>query len=195
MTTALRNILLAISSLLLITSIIPYLLDIVKRKTKPRVISWLNWGILGAVAGAAALADGQIPAAIISFASVIEVMSVVVLGLYYGDRHFEKIDIFCQAGAVAGLALWATLHNPLIAIIIITAVDLIAALPTYKHIWQKPHEETLASFVICGVASAITLITITTLALSGLVYPVYLFVANVCMSGLIIYRRQRLRTV
>lgn len=180
-----------ISSVLIIASILPYLVDIAKKKTKPRVVSWFNWGVLGAVAGAAALSDGQIPAAVLSFASVVEVMLVVVLGLYYGDRRFEWIDLFCQFGVIAGLVLWFTLDSPLLAIIVITLVDLVAAIPTYKHIWQKPTEETLAAFVICGVASLLTLLTITSLALTGLIYPVYILLANAAMAGMIILRRRQ----
>ena len=183
-----RNILLVVSSILIVLSTVPYLIDIAKKKTKPRVVSWFNWGILGAVAGAAALSDGQIPAAVLSFASVVEVMLVVILGLYYGDRRFDKFDVICQIGAAAGLLLWYTLNSPLIAIIVITAVDLIAALPTYKHIWRSPEEETLAAFVLCGVASALTLGTITSLALTGLIYPIYLLLANAGMACMIIYR-------
>lgn len=188
--TYVRTALLIISSVLIVISIIPYLIDIAKKKTKPRVVSWLNWAFLGAIAGAAALNAGQLPAALLAFASVTEVLLVVILGLYYGDRSFEKIDVLCQLGAGMGLLLWLTLHNPLIAIIIITLVDLIAALPTYKHIWQKPEEETLASFVICGIASALTLAAITSLVLTGLIYPIYLLLANFGMAGLIIFKRK-----
>lgn len=180
------------SSGLLVISVIPYLIDIVKKQTKPRVVSWFNWGILGAIAGAAALSDHQLPAAVLSFASVVEVMLVVVLGLYYGDRKFQKVDVFCQIGAAIGLALWFALDSPLTAIIIITVVDLLAAIPTYIHIWRAPHEETLLAFILCATASALTLGTITSLALTGLIYPIYLLLANVLMAGLIMLRRKAL---
>lgn len=195
MSQSIRNVFLTLSSILIIVSAIPYLLDIIHKKTKPRIVSWFNWGILGSVAGAAALADGQIPAAVISFASAIGAMTVVVLGFYYGDRRFEKIDIFCQVGAIVGLGLWFTRRSPLVAIAVITLVDLIAALPTYKHIWQKPDEETPLTFVLSSVASLLTVITITSLALSGIIFPVYLLLANTCTAGLIIYRRRKLRTI
>ncbi|MBC7707792.1 hypothetical protein H7Y63_01050 [Polaromonas sp.] len=190
MNESLRNALLVISSIILVTSTVPYLLDIIKKKTKPRVVSWFNWGILGAVAGAAALADGQVPAAVLSFASVIEVMLVVILGLCYGDRRFQKIDLFCQVGAAIGLALWFALDSPLTAIVIITLVDFIAAIPTYLHIWRAPEEETLAAFILACLASGIALATVTSLALTGLVYPIYLFAANALMAGLIVVRRR-----
>ncbi len=187
-----RNILLIASSILIVASSIPYLIDIVKRKTKPRIISWFNWGLLGAIAGGAALAAGQIPAAVLSFASVGEVMFVVILGLYYGDRQFERIDILCQIGAAVGLMLWLVFDSPLTAIIAVTLIDLVAALPTYKHIWQKPHEETLLAFVICGFASLLTLLAITSPSPAGLVYPIYLLLANATMAALIIIRRKAL---
>lgn len=190
MSDTLRTLMLVSSSILIVVSVIPYLIDVARRKTKPRVVSWFNWGLLGAIAGAAALSDGQIPAAVLSFASVAEVMLVVILGLYYGDRHFEKLDIYCQIGALVGLGLWFMLDSPLIAIVIITSIDLIAALPTYKHIWQKPHEETLSAFVLSAIASALALATVTTWAITGLVYPVYLLLANGIMAGMILYRRK-----
>lgn len=188
MNNAFRTALLVASSIMIVLGTVPYLVDIAKKKTKPRVISWFNWGILGAIAGAAALSDNQIPAAVLSFASVLEVMLVVILGLFYGDRHFEKLDLFCQVGAGIGLTLWFTLNSPLLAIIIITIVDLIAAVPTYRHIWQAPKEETLSTFVICAIASALTLASVASLAPTGLIYPIYLLLANLFMASLIIIR-------
>lgn len=190
-----RNTLLVASSFLLVVSVIPYLIDIVKKKTKPRVVSWFNWMILGAIAGFAALADGQIPAAVLSFASAVDVVLVVLLGLYYGDRRFDRFDIACQIGAASGLALWLIFNSPVIAIIAVTVIDLVAALPTYRHIWRAPHEETFSSFALCAVASLLTLIAVKNYYLSGLIYPIYLFAANFGMASLIIIRRSVLKKV
>ena len=191
MTDVIRNGALVVSTVLVVGSIIPYLIDIVKKKTKPRVVTWLNWGILGAIAGAAALKDGQIPAALLSFASVIEVGMVVLLGLYYGDRRFGRFDILTQIAAIIGLILWLVFNSPLTAIVAVTVIDLIAALPTYKHIWQSPTEETLSTFCISAVASLITLLVSFNANVSGLIFPIYLLTANVGMAGLIIARRRR----
>lgn len=186
-----RYLLLIISSIMIVASTLPYLIDIVKKKTKPRVVSWFNWALLGTIAGFAALADGQIPAAMLSFASALEALLVVTLGMYYGDRHFERFDILCQIGAAIGLLLWLAFDSPLTAIIAVTTVDFIAALPTYKHIWQKPFEETPLAFIICSFASILTLFAVTNSSLTGLVYPIYILLANTTMSVLILLRRRR----
>lgn len=195
MSESIRTILLIISTVLVVTSTIPYLMDIVKNKTKPRVVSWFNWALLGAIAGAAAWSAGQIPAAVISFASATESLLIVSLGLYYGDRRVERFDVACQIGAIIGLILWLVFNSPLTAIIAVTAIDMIAALPTYKHIWQKPFEETLLAFGICSFASVLTLFTITNASLSGLIYPIYILLVNSGMAGLIMYRRPRVLQV
>jgi hypothetical protein len=95
-----------------------------------------------AKAGTASLADHQYPAAVLSFCSAFGTGLIVVLGLRYGDRKFAALDIVCQAAALAGVVLWLLLDSPVIAVLIMVAIDLIGCVPTIVHSWHKPYEET-----------------------------------------------------
>ncbi len=183
------DILVGAGAVLTVASIIPYLVDITRQKTKPRIVSWFNWTLLTSIAGAASLADKQYPAAALSFAAAIETGLVVVLGLKYGERKFDRTDILCQLGALVGLVLWLLFNTPAIAVIASVSIDFIAGIPTLKHAWQRPFEETLSAFVICSVAAALTLSTIHEVSFTALTYPVYIFGIN-ALTALILFTRK-----
>ncbi len=185
----LTTVLVTASAVLTIASIIPYLIDITRHKTKPRIVSWFNWTLLTGIAGAAALADKQYPAAALSFAAALETASVVILGLKYGDRKFDITDVLCQIGAIAGLVLWIVFNSPAIAVIASVGIDFTAGIPTLKHAWQKPQEETAIAFVICSFAAALTLLAVREVSLTALTYPLYILGINVAMSAILLLRK------
>lgn len=175
-----------ISSALTIICILPYILDVIKKKTKPRIISWLNWSLLSGIAGAASLSDHQYAAAILSFSATIETMIVVILGWRYGDRKFDKFDAYCQIGAVAGLILWFIFNSPAIAVMASVLIDFVATLPTVKHSWHKPNEETWITFLLAGVAALFTIAAAKEARITSLANPIYLVFINFLIAGILI---------
>lgn len=168
------NIFIALSVLFTVGAIIPYVNDVIHGSTKPRIVSWFNWSLLTGIAAAAALADKQYPSAILSLSGSAVCLVVVIGGLKHGDRKFEFFDIACQAGAILGLVLWIVFSSPLVAIIASVSIDFIAGLPTIKHIWQKPHEETRITFVLAAIGALCALAAAQNPHLSGLIFPVYI---------------------
>lgn len=185
-----KNILIVLSSLITVACVIPYILDILKKKTKPRVVSWFTWSLLSGIAGAASLADHQYAAAALSLSATTECMIVVILGLKYGDREFTKFDISCQVGALVGLLLWFLLDSPAIAVIVAVAIDFIGTLPTVKHAWQKPGEETPITFFLAGFAALLTVFAATSVQVTALANPLYLVAINMTMTAIILTRRK-----
>ena len=129
------TIFIIISSILTIVAVIPYIRDIIKKKTKPRIVSWFNWSLLAGISAAASYAAHQYPAAILSTFGAIECLIIVFLGFKHGDKHLELFDIGCQIGALTGLILWWIYNSPAIAIVAAILIDFIAGLPTLRHAW------------------------------------------------------------
>lgn len=191
-----KSVFVIISSLISIASTIPYILDTIKLKTKPRVVSWFTWAVLGAIAGSAALSDHQYPAAIFCFISGLLCAVIFMLGLYYdGEKSFSKFDAVCQLAAIAGLVLWYIFNSPSIAIIAAIFIDLIASLPTLKHSWQKPFEETVAAYAFYVVAALFTILAVTDYKVTSLASPLYIFILNSCITGVLLIRRRPLTAV
>src|SRR5258708_6507233 len=101
-----KDVFLILSAVIGTVGIIPYLRDVIKNQTKPRIVSWFNWTLLTGIATAAALADKQYPSAVLTASATLVTGLVVIFGLKYGDRTFEPIDVICQIGAILGLILW-----------------------------------------------------------------------------------------
>ncbi len=177
-----------ISSLLTVACTLPYIIDVLRQKTKPRIVSWLNWSLLSAIAGAASFSDHQYAAAVLSFSATIETMIVVILGWKYGDRTIAKFDIYCQIAALIGLMLWFVFNSPALAVISSVGIDLVATLPTLKHAWEKPHEETTITFALAGVAAVFTVAAAKEARITSLANPIYLIFINFLLAGILIGR-------
>jgi hypothetical protein len=184
-------LILALSALITVSATIPYLLDAIKGKTKPRVVSWFNWALLTGISAAAALSVHQYPSAVLSLAASVECWGVVVVSLRKGDRSFELFDLFCQMGAIAGLVLWIIFNSPLIAIAASIVIDIIVSAPTVKHIWQKPYEESANVFILSAVGAALALLAIHHPKPIGLINPLYLILINCLMSLLFLMTPNR----
>jgi len=185
-----RNFLAILSGVLVAGSAVPYVIEIIKGKTKPRIVSWFTWSLLMAIALAASLADHQYPAALLLAFDMIGTLSVVVLGWRHGDRKVERFDIICQAAALLGVALWFVFKSPAIAVLATVAIDFVGSLPTLKHSWQKPYEETALTFLLSAAAGLCTVLIANSQKVTAIAYPLYIFGINVLLSVIIFARHK-----
>jgi hypothetical protein len=181
-----RTVLIILSSIFTIAATVPYMVEIARGKAKPRVASWFTWTAIQAIGAAAAFSDHQIPAAVYTLFCSLECGAIVVLGLKRGDHTFEKLDIFCLAGAVAGLLTLALLKSPALAVLVSVATDFLGAVPTVKHSWLRPREETWSTYALFGVGSAITLLIANFHILTAIAYPLYLLLFDTLVTVLIL---------
>lgn len=186
-----REALAIIGGLIAAFSTVPYLIDIVRRKSKPNIVTWTTWTLLTAIATGAAFASHQPRTAILTLGSAICTGAVVVLGLKYGIAKMSLFDALCQAGAILGLVLWLILDSPSIAIAFSLSIDFIVMLPTLRHSWSHPQEETWQTFLVGVVSSIFTLLSLTSFTFIGLAFPVYLMLADLLLVATIIYRRTK----
>lgn len=187
-----RNFLAIAGAIIALFSTVPYIIDILHKKTKPNIVSWFTWMLLTGIATAAAFAAGETKTALLTLASTVCVAAVVILGVKYGIAKFSLFDGICQAGAVLGLILWIVFNSPLIAIVASVSIDFVAALPTLRHSWIKPAEETWQTFLIGTGAAALTTLSITSYTWEAILYPAYLVLANGGIVLIVVYRRQQL---
>jgi hypothetical protein len=169
---------------------IPYIVDVVKKKTKPRIVSWAVWSVLTAIAGIASFVDGQIPAALLMVVVTLESLAIVALGYKNGDRRLEKLDIICLIGAAAGLILWWFSGSPDVAVIVTIIIDLVGAIPTLVHSWKKPHEETWLSFLLIGIGSFATILAAESWKITAVAYALYIVLMNGFFVVVILTRRK-----
>ncbi len=184
------TLLIILSAILTIASAVPYIVEIIRGKTKPRIVSWLTWSILTAIACVASFADGQYPGGILLAFATLETALIVILGWRLGDRKLERFDIVCMIGALFGMVLWLIFNSPAVAIVATIAIDLIGAIPTVRHSWQKPHEETWVAFTLAGAGGLLTVFAAANWKITAIAYPLYIAVINVLLTIIILVRHK-----
>jgi hypothetical protein len=187
-----KDILAVAGALATLLATVPYLVDIIKKKTKPNIVSWITWTVLTGIGTVAAFAAGEWRTAIQTMAVMVWTLSVVLLGLRYGIAKFTRFDTFCQAGAVVGLVLWFVFNSPAIAIVAAVTIDMIGALPTLRHSWLEPDEETWQTFALAVFGPVFTIVSVSAYSIESLLYPGYFVLINGAIAAIVVYRRQQM---
>lgn len=182
---------LVLAGLFTVVSAVPYIIDILKNKTKPNPVSWLTWTILGVVGAYAAYSAGETNTAIFSLTTSLETLLIVILGFFKSKFKYEKFDIYCQVGALSGLLLWWIFNSPLLAIFAVIIIDFIGALPTLRHCLKKPFEETWQAFALAGVGGFFAILSLHDINWASFSYPIYIFLINIVYVAFIINGRKQ----
>ena len=184
-----RAAVLAVSGLLTVIGSVPYVIATLRGAARPQVVSWSVWAALLAIGSAAALSDGQVPAAAYSGFCAAECALVAVLAVRGGDLAFRRLDVLCLAGAAAGLVLLAVVRASAAAVAVTVAADLIAYIPTIAHAWRAPREETCSAYVLYAAGAWLALAVADFSVLAAVAYPAYLAVADTGVACMILARR------
>lgn len=172
---------------------VPYVFETIAGKTKPRIVTWATWALLTGLASAAAFSDGQVAAGIFAFVGMIATGTTAIAGWHYGDKSFNSLDIACAAGVVVGLGLWLLFNSPAIGVWAAIIIDFVGLIPTYKHAWAAPQEETLNTYILIFVGSMITSASIAftgQLSVTAVGYPLYTALSLGLVAVLILIRRK-----
>jgi hypothetical protein len=182
-----RSLLILLSGGFTIAATVPYVREIVQRKTKPRIVSWFTWSAILCIGAYASFAQHQIPAAVYTLFCAFECFAVVLLGLRYGDRQLEKMDLLSLAGGLIGLAMLIIYKSPVLAVLVSIGTDFIGAIPTIRHSWESPDEETWSAFLLYGIGSGITLLLANFHVITAIAYPIYLLILDGALTCIVIW--------
>jgi hypothetical protein len=187
-----NTVFIILSSILTLAAGLPYLRDLIRGKTKPRVVTWLVWSIVTGLAATASLSDHQYASAVLTASETVETLVIAVFAYVRArNRAIETLDVVCLVGAGIGLVVWQFFHAPAAAVVASVIIDLIGSLPTIKHMWQKPQEETWLTFALSTLAGLSALLAATDLRITEIASPIAIMVVNGVFAVIIVRRRRR----
>ncbi|MDP4000231.1 MAG: hypothetical protein Q8Q11_02255 [bacterium] len=187
-----KDLFLIAAAIITVASVIPYARDILKGTTKPNIVSWLTWTILTAVATIAEFAAHEYTAALFTSSAVLETGLIVLLGLRYGYAQYSRFDAICQIGALSGFLLWWLFDSPALAVIAAVAIDFIGALPTVRHSWLKPGEETWSLYAMACIGGVLAIFALSSYNWTSLTYAVYIVFINFLIASVLILREKKI---
>ena len=173
-------------------ALIPYVISVWKGITKPHVISWFIWGISTLTVFAAQWLDDGGAGSWSTFVGGAMTLVVIALAWYkYADLSVTLSDILCLNVALAALPLWFFAKDALLAVAILTFVDVIAYIPTFRKSWNKPREEQILMYAIMTLRNGLAIMALEHYSPTTLLFPVITGVANIALIAFITIRRYR----
>ena len=178
----------SVAIVLSIVGYIPYLRDTFRGKTKPHAFSWTVWTVITFIVGAAQLAAGAGWGTVHNLVTGIICLVIVVYALRNKDKDIKPVDVVLFCAALAAIPLWVVTKNPTLSIVLITVIDTLSFVPTFRKTWHDPGSETLISYVLAGVKYVVSLAAISVYGFATLVYPIALIAMNAIIVGIILVR-------
>ncbi len=185
-----RLIFSVIASLTTIVAYYPYIRDIFLWRTKPHLYTWLIWMITTWTA-TIALWFGKWGFSMISMTIMfILVTLVVLLSFKYGTKDITKRDTFVLIMALISILIWWQLNNPILAIIMISIIDFLGYIPTYRKSWNNPYEETILFWWTMIIVYSLTFFSNKEFNLLTTIYILTIITANIILFVELFLRRK-----
>ena len=180
-----------ISSILAIVWYFPYIKDTIKWKTVPHIYTWLIWWILVWITFVIQFQNQWWAWSWVTWVTAISCFIIVILSLKFGAKNITSSDTISLILAFWAMGLWYFLNNPLYSIILILIIETLAFYPTFRKSLKKPFEETLSTYVIASIRSAISIAALTSINLVNIAFPLYLFLVYGVFAILLVFLRKR----
>lgn len=170
-----------------------YLRQVLLRRTKPHFFSWLIWGLLGFIGGAAQIAGGAGPGAWVVISAGCFCLLIAAAGFFiHGERHITRGDWVALLFALTAIPVWLVTQEPLFAAVIATLIDLSGFYPTLRKSWHAPHDENAAAFAVYTLTMFLSVISAQTVSATTVLYPAAISAANACVVIILLSRRRTL---
>jgi len=159
-----KIILTIIATIIGVVAFFPYLKDTFSLKTKPHAYTWLIWAITQGTA--------------------------VLFSLKYGTKNITKSDTAILIAILVAIVVWWQLDQPLISVIMVSVIDVIGYVPSFRKSWREPWSETLISWVLFSISNIFAILALKEYNLLTVTYLAAITSANIALFLLCFFRRE-----
>jgi hypothetical protein len=169
---------------------VPYILSVLKGRTKPHVFSWVIWGVATVIVFFAQLADGGgVGAWSIGLSGV---LTLYIAYLAYQRRNelwITRSDWVYFILALLSIPVWYFTDDPFWAVAILTTIDTLGFLPTFRKAYDKPFEEQLFLYVVMTVRNLVSIPALEHYSWTTVLFPATLSVTCAVFIVMVAARR------
>lgn len=184
-----RLVLAIVTTILVIIGYVPYFKDIFLNRTKPHLYTWLIWAITQGTATAALLYGGGNFGVLGLITGTVLVIIIFGLSFKYGTRNITKSDTAALIAALLAIVVWWQLDSPLLSVFMVSAIDGLGYIPTFRKTYQEPYSETISFWVIIAIASVLIMISNAEYNLLTMTYLSVLAIGNIIVVVISLSRR------
>jgi hypothetical protein len=179
-----------IAAILVFVGYIPYVRDTIKGKTQPHVYSWFLWAALTVAILGIQLTHHAGAGSLVTITAGMMCLIVFFLSLKNGRRNIVLTDTVVFVLAIVTNIVWLFAKQPLLAMILACAADLLAFAPTVRKSWNQPYTETLKLYQVTSFRFVLAVIALEQYTLINVMWPTMWAVCNGLFALLLIQRRK-----
>lgn len=185
-----KIILTIIATVIGVAAFFPYLKDTFSLKTRPHSYTWLIWAITQGTAVFGIWYGGGGWGALNLTVGIIFVIAVFLFSLKYGTKNITKSDTAILIAALLAIVVWWQLDKPLISVIMVSAIDVIGYIPSFRKSYHEPWSETLISWILFSVSNILAILALSEYNLLTVTYLTAITSANVALFLFCFFRRR-----
>ncbi len=179
-----------LSVLVVVGATVPYAWYMVQGRLKPHVFSWVIWTLTTGIAAAAQTAEHAGAGAWGQWASAGGCGLAVIMALRYGEKRIVRSDWIAFTIALCAIPVWLLTQNALLAVLIVTAIDLVGYYPTFRKSYVRPHQEAVFNYIASNSIYLLSLSAITDYSLTNILFQAAALLANTSLVVMILWRRR-----
>ena len=187
-----KDLLAAAAIVLTFVAFVPYVRSIHAGRTRPHAFSWIVWGLGTFVVFLAQIADGGGSGAWPTGVSGVITACIAVLAYRSrSDTSITKVDWIFLGVALAALPCWLATSNPLVAVVLLTGMDLAGFAPTFRFAFLNPHDEHIGFYSLGALRNAVAIAALQHYSLTTVLFPAAVGIACALFVAMVAYRRRR----
>lgn len=167
--------------------VIPYVLSILRGRTRPQRASYAIWSMVETVQLISYIASGATTTKWALLVITLNSFIIFGLSLKYGMGGHSRFDILCLLLAATAIVIWQTTNNPVFAVYLTTLAGFIGYLPTIKKAYRWPLTENLLSWGMYVAAATLNVCALTSTKLVIVLPPLAGFILSIITASLLLF--------
>ena len=186
----LKIIFTVIATIIGTVAFLPYLRDTLSLKTKPHIYTWLIWAITQGTAVVGIWYGGGGWGALNLTVGVLLVLIVLFFSLKYGTKNITKSDTIILIAALAAILVWWQLDQPILAVVMVSVIDVLGYIPSFRKSYAEPWSETMIAWVGFSVSNTFAILALSEYNFLTMTYLIAITLANIVLTLFCVYRRR-----
>ena len=184
-----------LAGLLVILGVIPYVIGILKGKTRPNRATYAIWAVVNVINVSSYITVGARTTIWTGLGFAFTAILILGLSVKHGMGGFSKFEVACLVLASIAIYLWVATKSAEIALFTSYAAIMLGFLPTIKKAYLLPHTENTISWVMVAIASSLNLTALSSWAPDIAITPVSNAVFDVIVTAFLLFPTVRLAAV
>ncbi|MDO8336186.1 MAG: hypothetical protein Q7T74_05415, partial [Candidatus Saccharibacteria bacterium] len=103
-----------------------------------------------------------------------------------------RSDTFFFGMSLVAVILWLVVDQPLLSVVIVSCIDILAFVPTFRKSWSRPDQETVSAYAVNSLRFSLATMAVQHYSLVTVLYPLSQAIADGAFALFLVLRRRNL---